>query len=210
MKLIVGLGNPGEKYENTRHNAGFLALDALIKEFEPVEKTSWEHDKRGKVDTKDVVFKGKKFTLAKPHTFMNDSGTAVAYLMQYYKIKPEEITVIYDDLDLPLGKLRVRFGGAAGGHKGVESIISHMGTDKFLRIRMGIGHPHHHEGKLQEGKSHIAVEDYVLQHFAANEKSKMRHMIKQVLKDVRIIVEHGIDLYMSKYNGESKKKNQEA
>ena len=139
--------------------------------------------------------------LAKPGTFMNNSGAAVLYLTSYYKIDPQDLTVIYDDLDLPLGKIRIRFGGAAGGHKGVQSIIDKLGTDKFLRIRLGIGHPHHHDGKLKEGKSHIAVEDYVLQPFAANEKSKVRHMIKEASHSLELIFEHGIDDFMSKYNG---------
>lgn len=204
MKLIAGLGNPGEKYQTARHNAGFMALDALLKEFESVDQTVWEENKRVKAHTKQIEFAGNKFILAKPATFMNNSGFAVAHLANFYKVKPEEIAVIYDDLDLPLGKIRIRFGGAAGGHKGVESIIQQLNNDGFLRIRLGIGHPHHHDGKLKEGKSHIAVEDYVLQPFAANEKSKVRHMIKEASKSVHLILEHGIDLYMSKYNGEIK------
>jgi len=135
---------------------------------------------------------------------MNNSGVAVTYLINYYKLSSEDLIVIYDDLDLPLGKIRVRFGGAAGGHKGVESIINQIGTDKFLRIRLGIGHPHHHDGKLKEGKSYLAVEDYVLQQFASNEKSKVRHMLKEASHTLDLILEHGMDLYMSKYNGEKK------
>ena len=207
MKLIVGLGNPGEKYENSRHNMGFVMAQSLLHHLESVKNSMWDMDKKGKAEVKQVHYKNQKFLLARPHTFMNNSGFSVQYLADYYKIEPQDIAVIYDELDLPLGKIRVRFGGAAGGHRGVESIIEHLKTDKFLRIRLGIGHPHHHAGKLNEGKSHIAVEDYVLQQFASNEKSKVRHMIKEATKTLCLILEHGIDTYMSKYNGEGKKED---
>lgn len=203
MKLIVGLGNPGEQYANSRHNMGFMALDSLLKDFESKTNTSWDHIKQGKVDTKEVIIQHDRVLLAKPHTFMNNSGVAVSFLLNYYKIDPQDIIVIYDDLDLHLGKMRVRFGGAAGGHKGVESIIEKIGTDKFLRVRLGIGHPHHRGVKLKEGKSNLAVEDYVLQNFASNEKSKVRHMLKESARTLNLILKHGMDLYMSKYNGEN-------
>lgn len=206
MKLIVGLGNPGEKYEHTRHNVGFIVLDHLLKEFEPVEKSFWEEDKKKKVATKELLYKGKKLILAKPLTFMNNSGYAVSNLVNFYKLELSEIAVVYDDLDLPLGKIRIRFGGAAGGHKGVESLIKELGSDKFLRIRLGIGHPNRdHDGHTKDGKSYLAVEDYVLQKFAGNETSKIRHMSKEATNSIKLILEHGIDLYMSKYNGEEKK-----
>lgn len=205
MKLIVGLGNPGEKYANSRHNLGFMVLDAFLKEFEPLEKTFWEEDRKGKVLTKDVKNGSDTFILAKPQTFMNDSGRAVSYLLNYYKVSSEDLIIIYDDLDLPLGKVRVRFGGAAGGHKGVESIINTLQDDKFLRMRLGIGHPsRQHYGKLKEGKSYIAVEDYVIANFTAPEKSKVKHMIKEASRALHLILEHGIDKYMSKYNNEVK------
>ncbi len=200
MKLLVGLGNPGDKYEKTRHNLGFVVLDHLLNKFEPLSNSFWDDEKKIKSQTKKVNIKGTDTLLLKPLTFMNESGIAVAAASSYYKIEPEDIFVIHDDIDLPLGKIRVRFGGGHGGHKGVESIINCLNTDKFLRIRLGIGHPHHHEGKLKTGKSHIAVEDYVLSVFSSSDKGKVKTMTGQVVKVIEQIMEHGIDLYLSKFN----------
>ena len=200
MKLIVGLGNPGEKYENTRHNVGFLAQDALIKKFESLSKTFWDEEKKVKSRTKSVLIDGKKILLAKPTTFMNDSGIAVQFLCSYYKIDPSDTVVIYDDVDLPMGKVRVRFGGGAGGHNGVQSIIDNLKTDKFLRIRLGIGRP----TKIEGGKSvqsHRGIETYVLSNFSAQEKSKVKQMTKQTIQIISQIASNGIDKYMSKFNG---------
>lgn len=200
MKLLVGLGNPGDKYEKTRHNLGFVVLDHLLRKIENLDNSFWDEEKKIKSLTKKVNIKNSPTLLLKPLTFMNESGTAVAAASSYYKINPEDIILIHDDLDLPLGKIRVRFGGGHGGHKGVESVINHLNTDKFLRIRLGIGHPHHHEGKLKTGKSHIAVEDYVLSVFSSSDKGKVKTMTSQVVKIVDQIMEHGIDLYLSKFN----------
>lgn len=200
MILIVGLGNPGEKYEKTRHNIGFVALDTLLKKFESLEKTFWNDEKKLKALTKKINFGHDSILLVKPTTFMNDSGISAMAVSSYYKIKPDEIIVIQDDLDLPLGKIRVRFGGGHGGHKGIESIINNLNTDKFLRVRLGIGHPHRHEGKLKEGKSHLAVEDYVLSNFASPDRGKVKSMINQTIRIVEKIIEHGIEVYLGKYN----------
>ena len=200
MKLLVGLGNPGEKYEKTRHNLGFVTLDHLLKKIENLDNSFWDEEKKIKSQTKKVNIKGTPVLLIRPLTFMNESGIAVAAASSYYKVKPEDIIVIHDDLDLPLGKIRVRFGGGHGGHKGVESIMNSLGTDKFLRMRLGIGHPHHHEGKLKEGKSHIAVEDYVLSNFSSSDKGKVKTMTSKVVKIVDQIMEHGIENYLSKFN----------
>src|SRR3989344_5959569 len=143
MKLLVGLGNPGEKYRNTRHNMGFTVLDRLLEDLEPLSKTFWEPARlasesvagRGGKNLaliKKINHEGTSIILMKPKTFMNNSGIAVKNISDYYRIFPSNIYVVHDDVDLPLGKLRVRFGGAAGGHKGVESIIQSLGTDQFL------------------------------------------------------------------------------
>lgn len=200
MKLIVGLGNPGEKYENTRHNLGFMVADALLKHFEPVEKTYWEQNRKRKAVTKELSFEGETCILAKPQTFMNDSGQAVSYLVNYYKIDPADVIVVYDDIDLPMGRIRVRFGGAAGGHKGVESIIASLSTDKFLRVRLGIGRPMHIDGKSK--KSTIAVEDYVLGKLGGGERRKAKEMVRQTIATITLLLKHGIEKYMSKYHGE--------
>lgn len=193
MKLIVGLGNPGEKYENTRHNVGFIALDHLLQKFEKVKNTVWFEDKKFKALIHETEIDGEKVVLMKPQTFMNDSGRAVQGYSSYMKIDPKDIYVLHDELDLPLGKIRIRFGGSSAGNNGVASIIDHLGTDKFLRIRMGIG-------KSQRVHATHDTSEYVLGTFSATEKSKVKTMVNQAVKDVLLILSHGIDVYMSKYH----------
>lgn len=136
MKMIVGLGNPGKKYENTKHNVGFMVVDQLAKEHGAVfKKNTFE------AEVADYFFNGEKILLVKPLTFMNESGRAVGPLMTYFGIYLEELVVIADDLDMELGKLRLRQKGSAGGHNGLKSIISHIGTQEFNRIKIGIGRP---------------------------------------------------------------------
>lgn len=194
MKLIVGLGNPGTKYENSRHNLGFITLDHLLKKLEKVKKTFWDEEKKFKALTKEVELNGEKIILLKPMTFMNDSGKAVSSYASYFKIDPQDIMVVHDELDMPFGKIKIRFGGSGGGHNGVSSIIDHLGTDKFLRVRMGIGKEARRTG-LQRDTS-----DYVLGTFDTRENAKVNSMVKQAIKDILLVKKHGIDLYMSKYN----------
>lgn len=207
MKLIVGLGNPGIQYENTRHNIGFIVLDKLLEEVSSLKNTVWERISEGSVVgrggkklalVKKVIFEGTQVVLSKPQVFMNNSGQVVNFLLKQYELSPNDIFVVYDDLDLPIGKLRVRMGGAAGGHKGVESIISAIGSDMFLRIRLGIGRPTRHEGS-QRDKSTLSVDDYVLSNFTAD-KGKVRTMTKEAIRTLKILVKNGIEKYMSKYN----------
>ena len=199
MKVIIGLGNPGEKYQNTRHNLGFLALDTLLEKFEPVDKTFWETKTNLKADIKQIRHKDETLLLVKPTTFMNNSGFAVSKVLNFYKIEPENLTVVHDDLDLPFGKIRVRFGGGAGGHHGVESIIDQLKDDKFLRIRLGIGNPK----KIQNSKFKIQnydASEYVLAPLSSADKGKVKTMLKETVKIVELTLIHGIDTYMSKYN----------
>ena len=150
MKLFVGLGNPGSKYERTRHNAGFMVIDALSKEWN-IELTD---EKKFKGQIGRGVVKGEKVILLKPTTFMNLSGESVRAVMDFYDIDIEDLVVIYDDLDLPHGKIRLRLKGSAGGHNGIKSLIAHVKTQEFKRIRVGIDrHPK------------IPVVDYVLGKF---------------------------------------------
>lgn len=193
MKLIVGLGNPGEKYNNSRHNLGFATLDHLLQKLEKVKQTFWNEEKKFNALTKEIEIEGEKIVLLKPTTFMNDSGRAVQAYSSYFKINSQDIYVVHDELDIPLGKIRVRFGGSGGGHNGVNSILEKLGTDKFLRIRLGIGKEARHDN------SHDSS-DYVLGTFETHEKGKVQSMIKQAMKDILLIEKHGIDLYMSKYN----------
>lgn len=195
MKLIVGLGNPTEKYRNTRHNIGFLILDHLLEDLLPVDKTFWQDDKTTKSLIKEIEFGKEKIVLAKPITFMNLSGEAINALIKKYNLKSQDLYVIHDDIDLPFGHIKVRFGGGSAGHKGVESIIDSIGTDSFLRIRVGIGQPE----KVQSS----SVEDYVLENFSSHETGEVKHVTKEAIKIIKLILEKGIEMYMSKYNKKS-------
>lgn len=172
MKLIVGLGNPGDKYIGVRHNIGFEAIDELAKKIGGGE---WNIDKKFKAETLRIG----EIILAKPQTYMNNSGMAVQLLATYYKIPTTDIIVIHDDLDLLLGKIKVRSNGAAGGHHGVESIINALSTDQFTRVRLGIGNDKSHSG--EHNRVHFEAEKFVLDPFMPGEKSKIKSMIKQVI-----------------------------
>ncbi len=164
MKLIVGLGNPGREYELTRHNIGFMAIDELAKRW----NISLNEQKFKGVFGAGFV-NGEKVILLKPLTYMNLSGESIRQLMDYYKIDVEDFVVLYDDLDIPVGKLRLRMKGSAGGHNGVKSTISHLGTQEFQRIRMGIDRP----------KNGMKVVDYVLGRFTSEEIPDVNHSIEK-------------------------------
>jgi PTH1 family peptidyl-tRNA hydrolase len=139
MKLMVGLGNPGAQYETTRHNVGWMALDRLAHE----RGLTFKSDRRFRADVAemDMPETGEKVILAKPLTYMNLSGESVGALARFYKIEPADILVVYDEMALPLGQIRVRPGGSAAGHNGVKSLIAHLGTQDFPRVRIGVGAP---------------------------------------------------------------------
>lgn len=137
IKLIVGLGNPGSEYESTRHNAGFWLIDELAR----LWHTNLRDEKKYHGQVARTTFSGSDIWLLKPNTFMNLSGVAVSALAQFYKIKPEEILVVHDELDIPCGKIRVKLGGGNGGHNGLKDIQAKLGTPNFYRLRLGIGHP---------------------------------------------------------------------
>ena len=210
MILIVGLGNPGEKYEKTRHNLGFMVVDELLRKMAPVEETAWQEVKKLRV----WIHRFKTGTiLLKPQTMMNNSGTAMAKVVNFYKIKPEDIWIVHDDVDLPLGKIKIRFGGGAAGHHGVESIIEKLGTDQFVRFRLGIGHPRlrpvNDASKLrrrsgfggQAGRgADTQVEKYVLREFDVNEASEAKRMIKQSVKAIQVALDHSLARAMNQFN----------
>jgi PTH1 family peptidyl-tRNA hydrolase len=138
MKLIVGLGNPGSQYEQTRHNVGFRILDALA------TKYGWRWERRGRAMLANGVLENEKVVLVKPLTYMNNSGEAVGELLRWYKLQPEDLLIIYDELDLPPGKLRLRANGSGAGHNGLRSIVHHLHTQQIPRLRIGIGRPLNH------------------------------------------------------------------
>ena len=189
MKLIVGLGNPGRKYEKTRHNLGFAVLDALLQKLTPVEKTVWQEDEK----SNSLIAKVGDLVLAKPQTFVNASGFTVKKLASSLKLPASNIYVVHDDLDLPLGKIKIRKGGGSAGHRGVDSIIEELGTDDFIKFRLGIGHPGF-------GSSDKEVEGYVLSPFGRGEKDEARRMVKQAVKAIRLALEKGLEEVMNRYN----------
>lgn len=200
MKLIVGLGNPGDKYIGTRHNLGFETLDYFLKKYLPVDKSSWEQDKKTNSLIKKIKIKEDEVMLAKPQTYMNNSGQSVAALAAYYKIQPEDVILIHDELDLPLGKIQIKFGGGTAGHNGLESVVKSLKTDKFVRIRMGIGKPVKVDGSKFDIKIHNAGAHHVLAKFSEHEEHEVKSMIKKVQKRLELLLTHDFETFISKYN----------
>lgn len=194
MKLIAGLGNPGEKYERTKHNLGFVVLDGLLQDLTEVEKTDWKEDKK----SNSLIARINDLILAKPQTMMNASGHAVKELITTYQLPITNLWIVHDDVDLPLGKVKIRMGGGTAGHHGVESVIDKLGTDQFFRFRLGIGHPRK-KGKL-EIRSERAVEGYVLREFDVNETSEVKQMVKKATQAIKIALEKGLEKAMNQFN----------
>jgi peptidyl-tRNA hydrolase, PTH1 family len=196
MKAIIGLGNPGKEYEDTRHNIGFMVIEKLAKELSATS-VSWELNK--KINALVCTVGG--VLLVKPQTFMNASGETASKLMSYYKIEPSDIWVIHDDLDLPLGKIRIREKGAAAGHNGMDSIMKSLQTDTIVRFRLGIGrgkedmsNPSDHQIK------HRSIISFVLSRFTQNEAGEMRKLVKHGVEAIRIALIDGIDKAMNRFN----------
>lgn len=185
MKLIVGLGNPGAKYEKTRHNIGFDILDEFSK-----KNSINQYREKFQGLLAEGNYKGEKYYLLKPQTFMNLSGDSVSAVAKFYKILPENIVVIYDDMDLPLGKIRYRENGSSGGHNGIKSIIAHIG-ENFKRIKCGIGKPPIKDVNI----------DFVLGRFMKEEQPKIDDMYLNVISCVEdILKDEETQKLMQKYN----------
>lgn len=184
--LIVGLGNPGREYENTRHNIGWMVLDELARRY----GLSFGKKER-KASLADGLIREKRVLLVKPQTYMNLSGEAVRALVDFYKVELEQVLLISDDLDIPLGTLRMRPGGGAGGQKGIKSTIQHLGTQGFARLRCGIGRP---PGKMDPAA-------YVLQPFKGDDEITVRIVIERAADAVETWLTAGIELAMSRHNG---------
>ena len=193
MKLIVGLGNPGREYAHNRHNIGFMCLNHLAREHGiQLDK------KQGQARTGSGNIAGNKVVLARPQTYMNLSGESVSRLARKLKLKSEDLLVIHDDLDLPLGKIRLRRGGSSGGHKGINSIISCLGSQDFYRMRVGIGRPDTVNGSLKDGEAEII--DYVLSDFTSDEKKIITKVIAEVTEAILCLLNEGLTAAMNKYN----------
>ena len=185
--LVVGQGNPGPKYDWTRHNMGFLVIDELAeREKIPVQKLKF------KALTNTAVIGDQSVLLMKPTTYMNLSGEAVGQAARFYKIPPERILVISDDVALPQGKLRIRRTGSAGGHNGLKNIIAHLGSEGFPRIKVGVGGKPHPDSDMA---------DWVLGKFTGQDKKTMEEAIQRAADAVEVLLKAGVDQAMSKFNG---------
>lgn len=185
MHIIIGLGNPTTKYQATRHNIGWDAITRISDDY----NIPLDHKAHKALCGKGFI-EGEKVILAQPLTYMNLSGESVRELVDYYKVDPEDIIVIYDDISLDIGQLRIRKKGSAGGHNGIKSIISHLGTEEFPRIKIGVG----------EKPKDWDLADYVLSRFAEEDQSTIREALKDASDACRIMLTTGIDTAMNQYN----------
>ncbi len=191
MFLIVGLGNPGEKYLNTRHNLGFEVLDELRRK---LELGQWSSEDKFKAE----VAKNSEVILARPLTYMNMSGMAVSAIAKFFKIPQEKIIVVHDELDLLVGHMKIRHGGSDAGHHGVESIIKSLGTEDFIRVRLGIG-----ADKTLSGEHKLVdfnAEKFVMELFHPKEKSQVKALIKRAVKALETVLEKGIEKAQNQFN----------
>ena len=185
MYIIAGLGNPSKEYEKTRHNAGFDTIDLLAEKLgiDLTEKKHRAYCGKGMIGTEKVL-------LLKPQTFMNNSGESLRDAADFYKVEPEQILVIYDDISLEPGQLRIRMKGSAGGHNGIKSIIAHLGTQDFPRIKIGVG------AKPEQ----MDLADYVLSRFSPSEREKMEESFREGAEAVITFLQDGADAAMNRYN----------
>ncbi len=174
MKLIIGLGNPGKSYIKTRHNVGFMILDALQKK---LDSSDWSLSKKFNAETSGITLNGEKIILAKPMTFMNESGQTVQMIAHFYKVVPEDIIIVHDDKDLKLGDIRVQEDRSAAGHNGVQSIINHIGTQKFTRVRIGVASDN--EKKMRD------TAKFVLNKFGYFEKKKVEEVMNKSIEEIK-------------------------
>ena len=178
MKLIVGLGNPGKEYVHTRHNIGFLIINALSTKFHGGD---WKTNKNLKSVVTDIEINDEKIILAKPVTFMNESGQAVGALQRFYKVDPSDVIVIQDDIDLEFGKLRVRVGGSSGGHNGIKSVQQHTG-EAAVRFRIGVAN--------ETLRTNVPSIKFVLQKFNKNEQAKLPDLVAESVKELTNYLEN--------------------
>lgn len=185
--ILVCLGNPGEKYENTRHNVGFMVADELgERQNAPIQKLKF------KALTNLFTISGEPVLVMKPITYMNLSGEAVRQAVDFYKVPPDHVLVVSDDTALAVGRLRIRRGGSAGGHNGLKNIIQHLGTDQFPRIRVGVGQKPHPDYDLA---------DWVLGKFLGEDKTAIDQAVKRAADAVACLIQHGPDRAMNQFNG---------
>jgi peptidyl-tRNA hydrolase, PTH1 family len=192
INLIVGLGNPGAKYDHTRHNIGFDLIDRLAKRWQ----VSITEQKRFQGEVGEGSVAGQRIRLLKPSTFMNKSGQSVRAVLDWYKLEPQQVLVLYDDMDLPVGKLRLRLSGSAGGHNGMRSLIAHLGTQDFPRLRVGIS-------KATDADATKDTISHVLGKFAPEELRILPEVLDMAADAVELALKQGTEKSMSLYNGRS-------
>ena len=184
MKIVAGLGNPGAQYANTPHSVGFETLDALAS----AAGVSWDEKRQFKCLMATVSVAGERVLLVKPQTFMNLSGESVAPVVKYHNATPADLLVVHDDIDLPLGRMRIRRGGSCGGHNGVRNIIERLGTPDFVRLKLGVG----------KDKSNVV--GFVLGKFSPESRKVMDLVVAEAVKAVASVVSRGADAAMNAYN----------
>jgi len=194
MKLIVGLGNPGKEYENTRHNTGWIILDFILN-----KKVEWRESSGTKLFYFKDSIAGKSVEYIKPTTFMNNSGVTVLHVKDKHKLSLKDIVVVYDDVDLPLGKIKISFDRSSGGHNGLESIIKKLKSREFVRIRIGIS-PETPTGKLRKPKGEQAILKFLLGEFKKDELSELKKVSKKVEEALEVIFSESKEKAMSLYN----------
>ncbi len=192
MKLIVGLGNPGKKYANSRHNFGFMTIDKFAKE----RGLSWRYN----LDWTAYYIKTDNFVLLKPVTFMNKSGVSTVAASRFFKIDKKDILIIHDEIDLPFGKIRISFDSLSAGHKGVDSIIQYLSGVEFGRLRLGIGPTSSRKAGLRGVKKPNDVEKFVLREFTKEEDKKLQEVSKIAIEALNSYLEDGIDMAMNRFN----------
>ena len=188
MRVVVGLGNPGKQYHGTRHNVGFAVIDALA-----AAPGATRFQNRFEAQVAEINEGGEKVLLVKPETFMNLSGRSVRQVMDFYRVETKDLLVICDDVNLPLGKLRVRAKGSHGGHNGLRDIQAHLGTQEYSRLRIGVG-----------GADKEAMVGHVLGRFKPSEQPVMEEALLTSLRAVVVWVTQGVDVCMNRYNADSK------
>jgi PTH1 family peptidyl-tRNA hydrolase len=185
IELIAGLGNPGAKYETTRHNAGFWFVDLLAQE----HGGRFGTDRKLRAETAEITLAGQRIRLLKPQTYMNLSGESVGAAIRYFKIPVEHVLVAYDELDLPPGRAQLKFDGGSAGHNGIASVIEHIGT-KFWRLRFGVGHPRDQE---QAGGGRKGVIEHVLKRAGGSEEATLREKLQEAAALLPTLLEHGAE-----------------
>ena len=192
LRLVVGLGNPGQRYAGTRHNVGFMALELLAKR----EGVRFKSMAKLQGELSEVGFGSDRLRLLMPQTFMNESGRSIRAALDWFDLSADQVLVLVDDMDLPLGRLRIRAKGSAGGHNGLKSTIQHLGTQEFARLRIGIGAP----GRSAEERKARTV-SHVLGSFNASEQPLLKDVLDEVLRGLELIQRQGLERAGNRLNG---------